>query len=43
MTSLDWKEPQAPDDMERGNAGLYVLGGAAIIVSVVWLFGPWWM
>jgi hypothetical protein len=28
---------------ERGKAGLYVLGGVAVIVALVWLFSFWWM
>ena len=28
---------------ERGDAGLYLLGGAAIIVTLVWVFSQWWV
>jgi len=27
----------------RSNAGLYVLGGFAIVVVVVWVFSKWWL
>jgi hypothetical protein len=27
----------------RTNTGLYVLGGVAVIVTLVWIIGAWWM
>jgi len=42
MTLFDLKGPLSPDDVEHSNAGLYVLGGLAIIVATVWLFSFSW-
>jgi len=30
-------------DDKRNDAGLYVLGGVAIVVVLVWVFSPWWV
>jgi len=40
MASLDLKGPLPPHEC---NGGLYVLGGAAIIVALVWIFSSSWV
>ena len=44
MTSVDDNLAPVDDTRDdRSNAGLYALGGLAIIVVLVWAFSPWWM
>ena len=42
MTSIDDNLTDAERE-ERSDVGLYVLGGVAMFVSLVWVFSFWWV
>jgi len=42
MTSIDDNLTDAERE-ERSDVGLYVSGGVAMFVSLVWVFSFWWV